>query len=135
MKSAWRIGPTQSSALEALRIDRGVLILRLRPFAIASLCPDRSLSLSGGSNPWLVACSVPRGNLTLRYEELCAHYGMRPSRNNRGIAHENGAIESSHGHLKRMIADALLLRGSTDFDDLAAYWPAPIGWSGFSANA
>lgn len=37
-----------------------------------------------------------------------AHYGMRPSRNNRGIAHENGAIESSHGHLKRTIADALL---------------------------
>jgi len=51
-----------------------------------------------------------RDDLTLRYEELCAHYGMRPSRNNRGIAHENGAIESSHGHLKRMIADALLLR-------------------------
>jgi len=62
-----------------------------------------------------------RDDLTLRYEELCAHYSMRPSRNNRGIAHENGAIESSHGHLKRTIADALLLRGSTDFDDLAAY--------------
>jgi len=46
---------------------------------------------------------------------------MRPSRNNRGIAHENGAIESSHGHLKRAIADALLLRGTTDFDDLTAY--------------
>jgi hypothetical protein len=46
---------------------------------------------------------------------------MRPSRNNRGIAHENGAIESSHGHLKRTIADALLLRGTADFDDLAAY--------------
>jgi len=44
-----------------------------------------------------------------------------PSRNNRGVAHENGAIESSHGHLKRTIADALLLRGTADFDDLAAY--------------
>ncbi len=46
---------------------------------------------------------------------------MRPSRNNRGIAHENGAIESSHGHLKRAVGDALLLRGTADFDDLAAY--------------
>ena len=62
-----------------------------------------------------------RDDLTRRYEELCAHYGMMPSRNNRGVAHENGAIESSHGHLKRAIADALLLRGTADFDDLSAY--------------
>jgi hypothetical protein len=69
-------------------------------------------------------CNLDRNaqdDLTRRYEDLCAHYGMRPSRNNRGIAHENGAIESSHGHLKRAIADALLLRGTADFDDLAAY--------------
>ena len=60
-------------------------------------------------------------DLTRRYEELCAHYGMTPSRNNAGIAHENGAIEGPHGHLKRAIEDALLMRGSRDFDDLAAY--------------
>jgi hypothetical protein len=46
---------------------------------------------------------------------------MQPSRNNPGIAHENGAIESAHGHLKAAIADALLLHGSRDFPDLAAY--------------
>lgn len=62
-----------------------------------------------------------REDLTTRYEDLCRHYGMRPSRNNRGIAHENGSIEGPHGHLKQAIADALLLRGSRDFDDLAAY--------------
>jgi hypothetical protein len=69
-------------------------------------------------------CNLDRhaqDDLTRRYEDLCTHYGMMPSRNNRGIAHENGAIESSHGHLKRTIADALLLRGTADFDDLAAY--------------
>jgi hypothetical protein len=60
-------------------------------------------------------------DLTLRYEELCSHYGMTPTRNNAGIAHENGSIEGSHGHLKRAIADALLMRGSVDFGDLAAY--------------
>src|SRR3546814_12558966 len=46
---------------------------------------------------------------------------MTPTRNNAGIAHENGGIESAHGHLKRAIEDALLLRGSRDFDDLAGY--------------
>ena len=60
-------------------------------------------------------------DLTRRYEELCTHYGMTPSRNNLGLAHENGAIESAHGHLKKTIADELLLRGSRDFAELAAY--------------
>jgi transposase InsO family protein len=62
-----------------------------------------------------------RDDLTQRYEALCAHYGMQPSRNNRGVAHENGAIESPHGHLKSAVRDALLLRGSADFTDLVAY--------------
>lgn len=62
-----------------------------------------------------------RQDLTLRYDALCEHYGMTPTRNNRGVAHENGGIESPHGHLKAAIKDALLLRGSRDFDDLASY--------------
>jgi hypothetical protein len=62
-----------------------------------------------------------RQDQTRRYEALCAHYRMEPTRNNRGVAHENGSIESPHGHLKQAIEDALLLRGSRDFDDLPAY--------------
>jgi transposase InsO family protein len=60
-------------------------------------------------------------DLTRRYEELCAHYGMTPTRNNPGVSHENGSIESAHGHLKKVLGDELLLRGSRDFEDLAAY--------------
>jgi hypothetical protein len=60
-------------------------------------------------------------DLTERYEALCAHYGMVPTRNNRGLAHENGAIEGPHAHLKRSLRQALLLRGSSDFADLASY--------------
>jgi hypothetical protein len=52
---------------------------------------------------------------------LLTHYGMTPTRNNAGIAHENGAIEGPHGHLKRAIEDALLMRASRDFDDLTSY--------------
>ena len=60
-------------------------------------------------------------DMTERYRALCAHHGMTVSRNNRGVAHENGLIEGPHGHLKRSIADALALRGSSDFADLDAY--------------
>jgi hypothetical protein len=60
-------------------------------------------------------------DLTQRYEDLMRHYGITPTRNNPGVAHENGSIESPHGHLKRALEDALLLRGSPDFDDLDAY--------------
>jgi hypothetical protein len=62
-----------------------------------------------------------REDLTSRYDALCAHYLMEPTRNNRGVAHENGSIESSHGHLKSAVRDALLLRGAVEFADLAAY--------------
>ena len=58
---------------------------------------------------------------TKRYEALCTHYKMTPTRNNPGVAHENGSIESPHGHLKAVVKDELLLRGSCDFADLAAY--------------
>jgi len=60
-------------------------------------------------------------DLTDRVEALCSHYGMTPSRNTKGVAHENGSIEGPHGHLKRAIDDALIMRGSRDFEDLAAY--------------
>jgi hypothetical protein len=62
-----------------------------------------------------------REDLTQRHDALCAHYGMQPTRNNRGVAHENGAIESPHGHLKKAVKDALLMRGTNDFADLPAY--------------
>lgn len=60
-------------------------------------------------------------DLTQRYQGLMRHYAMEPSRNNAGVAHENGSIESAHGHLKRALEDALLLRASRDFGDLDAY--------------
>jgi transposase InsO family protein len=60
-------------------------------------------------------------DLTKSYESMCAHYAMRASRNNRGQSHENGAIESPHGHLKRRITQALALRGSAEFDSVTAY--------------
>ena len=62
-----------------------------------------------------------KDDLTDRFDGLCQHYGMTPTRNNKGVAHENGSIESPNGHLKRAIKDALIMRGSRDFEDLSAY--------------
>jgi len=46
-------------------------------------------------------------DITERYDAFCSHYAMTPTRNNRGVAHENGAVESAHGHIKRRIAQQL----------------------------
>jgi hypothetical protein len=60
-------------------------------------------------------------DFTVRYTALLDHYAMTGTRNNRGVSHENGSVESSHRYLKEAIEQALLLRGHRDFDDRAAY--------------
>ena len=60
-------------------------------------------------------------DFTRSYEDLCRHYGMRATRNNRGEAHENGSIESPNGHLKRRLDQALRRRGSRDFASVEDY--------------
>lgn len=59
--------------------------------------------------------------LTAFYQQLCGHYQMQPTRNNTGIAHENGSIESPHGHFKHRLTQALYLRGSFEFESVSAY--------------
>lgn len=60
-------------------------------------------------------------DFTVRYAALLEHYGMNGTRNNRGLGHENGSVESSHRFLKEAIDQALMLRGHRDFADRAAY--------------
>ena len=65
--------------------------------------------------------TAEKQRLTDDYHDLCKHYGMRPTTNNLGVSHENGAIEAPHGSLKRRIEQAIKLRGSNDFPTLHAY--------------
>ena len=58
---------------------------------------------------------------TRDYLDLCQHYGTEPTRNNKGISHENGSIESPHRHLKNRMDQALMLRGSKEFDSIDDY--------------
>jgi hypothetical protein len=60
-------------------------------------------------------------DFTQRYDELCRHYGMEATRNNPGLANENGSIEASNGHIKIRLDQRLRRRGSRDFASLEAY--------------
>ena len=60
-------------------------------------------------------------DLTERYKALSEHYNMKPTRNNPGKAHENGAIESPHRHIKNRIQQSLIVRGSTNFTSVDEY--------------
>jgi len=56
-----------------------------------------------------------------RYRDLLAHYGVEGHRINVRKPHENGDVESSHGHFKDALDQALRLRGSRDFESEQQY--------------
>jgi len=58
---------------------------------------------------------------TQRYRALLAHYGMTGQTIQARQAHENGDAEQSHHRFKRAVEQALLLRGSQDFESRPAY--------------
>lgn len=62
-----------------------------------------------------------RAQATARYAALMAHYGMEPTTNNAGVAHENGDVEQAHHRLGQAVDQALRVRGSRDFPTRAAY--------------
>jgi transposase len=55
------------------------------------------------------------------YLDVCAHFGMRPHTIEVGKPNQNGDVESSNGHLKRRIDQALMIRGSRDFESKEAF--------------
>jgi hypothetical protein len=56
-----------------------------------------------------------------RYRALLAHYGLNPQAIAARKANQNGDVEQSHNRFKQAIDQALMLRGSRDFDDRAGY--------------
>ncbi len=55
------------------------------------------------------------------YLALMRHFGMTPRTIEVGESHQNGDVEASHGPLKRRLEQALLLRGSRDFESREAW--------------
>lgn len=65
----------------------------------------------------------PKGKREFNSEfvSVCEHYGLTPRTIGIGCPNENGDVESGNGHLKRRLAQHLLLRGSRDFASEADY--------------
>lgn len=57
----------------------------------------------------------------VEYLALMEHLGMTPRTIEIGAKEQNGDVESANGALKRRLAQALLLRGSRDFESIEAY--------------
>ena len=60
--------------------------------------------------------------LTERYQGIIDHYGAKSTRIAPGESNENGVVEKAHDILKKALAQALLIRGSTEFANIEAYW-------------
>lgn len=58
---------------------------------------------------------------TERYQGLMRHYRMQASHNNPGRGHENGDVEQAHHRFKKAVDQELILRGSREFQNRAAY--------------
>lgn len=56
-----------------------------------------------------------------QYEALLKHYGLDGHRINVRKPHENGDVESSNGHIKTAIDQALRLRGNREFEAVDTY--------------
>jgi hypothetical protein len=56
-----------------------------------------------------------------RYEGVMRYYGVKPQHTNPASPNENGDCEQSHHRFKRAVEQALLLRGSRDFQSIAEY--------------
>jgi len=68
------------------------------------------------------------------YLALMQHLGMTPRTTAVGAKEQNGDVEASNGAIKRRLEQALLLRGSRDFDSVEA-WQAQIDQVVRKANA
>lgn len=55
------------------------------------------------------------------YLALMRHFGMKPRTTEVNEKEQNGDVEARNGALKRRLEQALLLRGSRDFEDVAAW--------------
>ena len=67
------------------------------------------------------ALATGKRDFNEEYIELMTHLGMKPRTIGVGQSHQNGDVEALNGALKRRLKQYLLLRGSRDFESVAAY--------------
>ena len=62
--------------------------------------PTRAPNRTRCRRPSRTSTATPNSISPSATIELCRHYGMEATRNNPGVANENGSIEASNGHIK-----------------------------------
>jgi hypothetical protein len=67
------------------------------------------------------------------YVALMRHFGMKPRTTGVGKKEQNGDVEAGNGALKRALEQALLLRGSRDFESVDA-WQAFVDGVSLKSN-
>ena len=86
--------------------------------------PDgKSVIVEGGKRPF-----------NEEYVALMRHFGMTPRTTEIGAKEQNGDVEAANGAVKRRLAQALLVRGSRDFESADA-WQAFVDEVVRKANA
>lgn len=86
--------------------------------------PDgQAAHVEGGKRPFNV-----------EYVALMRHFGMTPRTIEPGEKEQNGDVEASNGAIKRRLEQALLVRGSRDFESVEA-WQAFVDQTLRKANA
>jgi hypothetical protein len=55
------------------------------------------------------------------YLDMMAHFGMKPRTIEVGESHQNGDVEAHNGAIKRALVQALIVRGSAEFESVEHY--------------
>ena len=110
-----------SESMAALRkgVQRAVFQLGRVPRYHQTDCSTAATHrIPGGQAAWFADGKRP---FNVEYLALMQHLGMTPRTIEVGQKEQNGDVESANGALKRRLEQALLLRGSRDFESVEAY--------------
>jgi hypothetical protein len=117
--SNWEWGRvTQSESLAALMLGLQSALIKLGHIPEYHQTDNSSAATYW---PGAKAQTGSKREYTDGYLQLLDHYGLKPRTINLNSPQEDGDVESAHGWTKRAIKQHLLLRGSSDFDSVAAY--------------
>jgi len=119
--SNWEWGRVvQSESLLAIRVGLQSALLKLGSVPQAHQT-DNTTAATHTLGPADRDKSPEERGFNEEYLQLLAHYGLEARTIHVASPNENGDVESSNGGIKRAVEQHLLLRGSRDFESLAAY--------------
>lgn len=119
--SNWEWGRVvQSESLLAIRLGLQSTLVKLG-YVPKIHQTDNTTAATHNLGPTMCAKPLEERGFNEEYLQLMAHYGIEPRTIHVGSPNENGDVESANGAFKRAVKQHLLLRGSRDFESLAAY--------------